>query len=86
MRHGDKIHRQTGSRDDSVKSYVLRYWEDELDLRIQRNELGHRYYTDMIFRFYEYKELKKRGLQLRAIKDLIPSDCPYNTRFLQKAA
>ena len=28
-----------------VKSYVLRYWEDELDLRIGRNELGHRYYT-----------------------------------------
>ena len=28
-----------------VKSYVLRYWEEELDLRIGRNELGHRYYT-----------------------------------------
>ena len=28
-----------------VKSYVLRYWEDELDLHIGRNELGHRYYT-----------------------------------------
>ena len=28
-----------------VKAYVLRYWEDELDLHIQRNELGHRYYT-----------------------------------------
>ena len=28
-----------------VKSYVLRYWEEELELRIHRNELGHRYYT-----------------------------------------
>lgn len=28
-----------------VKPYVMRYWEDELDLHIQRNELGHRYYT-----------------------------------------
>ena len=28
-----------------VKSYVLRYWEEELELRIGRNELGHRYYT-----------------------------------------
>ena len=28
-----------------VKSYVMRYWEEELDLHIGRNELGHRYYT-----------------------------------------
>ena len=56
-----------------VKSYVLRYWEDELDLRIQRNELGHRYYTGYDIQiFMNIKELKKRGLQLRAIKDLIP--------------
>ena len=56
-----------------VKAYVLRYWEDELDLRIQRNELGHRYYTGYDIRiFMNIKELKKRGLQLRAIKDLIP--------------
>lgn len=56
-----------------VKAYVLRYWEDELELRIQRNELGHRYYTGYdIQLFMNIKELKKRGLQLRAIKDLIP--------------
>ena len=56
-----------------VKSYVLRYWEDELELRIQRNELGHRYYTRYdIELFMNIKELKKRGLQLRAIKELIP--------------
>ena len=28
-----------------VKSYVLRYWEDELSLPIRRNKLGHRCYT-----------------------------------------
>ena len=56
-----------------VKSYVLRYWDDELDLSIQRNELGHRYYTRYdIQLFLNIKELKKRGLQLRAIKELIP--------------
>lgn len=56
-----------------VKSYVLRYWEDELELRIGRNELGHRYYTGYdIQLFLNIKELKNRGLQLRAIKDLIP--------------
>ncbi|WP_373218095.1 MerR family transcriptional regulator [Ruminococcus sp. 5_1_39BFAA] len=56
-----------------VKSYVLRYWEEELDLRIGRNELGHRYYTGYdIQLFLNIKELKNRGLQLKAIKDLIP--------------
>ena len=28
-----------------VRASVLRYWEDELNLRISRNEQGHRYYT-----------------------------------------
>lgn len=56
-----------------VKSYVLRYWEEELELQIHRNELGHRYYTGYdIQLFLNIKELKKRGLQLRAIKNLIP--------------
>ena len=53
-----------------VKSYVLRYWEDELDLHLGRNELGHRYYTgEDIQLFLNIKELKNRGLQLRAIHD-----------------
>lgn len=56
-----------------IKAYVMRYWEDELDLHIQRNELGHRYYIGSdIQLFMNIKELKKRGLQLRAIRDLIP--------------
>ena len=56
-----------------VKPYVLRYWEEELDLRISRNELGHRYYTGYdIQLFMNIQELKKRGLQLKAIKELIP--------------
>ena len=56
-----------------VKSYVLRYWEEELGLFIHRNELGHRYYTGYdIQLFLNIKELKERGLQLRAIKEAIP--------------
>lgn len=56
-----------------VKSYVLRYWEEELGLFIHRNELGHRYYTGYdIQLFLNIKELKERGLQLRAIKESIP--------------
>ena len=56
-----------------VKSYVLRYWEEELELRICRNEQGHRYYTgNDITLLANIKELKKRGLALRAIKELVP--------------
>ena len=35
-----------------VKSYVLRYWEDELDLHIGRNELGlHRRGYSAVFEY-----------------------------------
>ena len=27
-----------------VESHVLRYWEEELNLKIGRTEMGHRYY------------------------------------------
>ena len=26
-----------------IEPHVLRYWEDELELTIHRNEMGHRY-------------------------------------------
>lgn len=52
-----------------VESHVLRYWEDELQLPIERNKQGHRLYTDEdLSRFLYIKELKKEGLQLRAIR------------------
>lgn len=52
-----------------VESHVLRYWEEELQLPIKRNELGHRYYTTKdVERFKEIKELKDQGLQLKAIR------------------
>ena len=52
-----------------VESHVLRYWEEELDIPIKRNELGHRYYTsEDVERFREIKRLKEQGLQLKAIR------------------
>lgn len=52
-----------------VESHVLRYWEEELHLPIKRNELGHRYYTrEDVERFKQIKNMKERGLQLKAIK------------------
>lgn len=52
-----------------VESHVLRYWEEELELTVPRNELGHRYYTqENIQEFLRIKELKERGYQLKAIR------------------
>ncbi len=63
-----------------VESHVLRYWEEELELPIARNEMGHRYYTEDDIQLLKHiKKLKERGYQLKAIKmdisengDLIP--------------
>ena len=51
------------------ESHVLRYWEEELALKIPRNDLGHRYYTEVqldIFR--TIKDLKQKGYQLKEIR------------------
>ncbi len=55
-----------------VESHVLRYWEDELDLTIPRNEMGHRYYTrENIQQFQRIRELKDQGYQLKAIRMIL---------------
>ncbi|GLB33101.1 hypothetical protein LAD12857_50240 [Lacrimispora amygdalina] len=57
------------SKKVDVESHVLRYWEDELELNIPRNEMGHRYYTEAHIRlFKQIKDLKEKGYQLKAIK------------------
>ena len=56
----------------NVESHVLRYWEEELELAIPRNEMGHRYYTkENIDDFMKIKELKEKGYQLKAIRMII---------------
>lgn len=56
----------------NVESHVLRYWEEELDLNIPRNEMGHRYYTkENIQEFQRIKELKEQGYQLKAIRMIV---------------
>ena len=56
-----------------VATHVLRYWEEELELSILRNEMGHRYYTEGdINLFRNIKILKEKGFQLKAVKTLVP--------------
>ncbi len=59
----------------NVESHVLRYWEEELELDIPRNEMGHRYYTDDNLReFLRIKEWKEQGYQLKAIRMLVQEE------------
>ena len=67
----DEVHYliSDASKKVDVEAHVLRYWEDELGLEIPRNEMGHRYYTDLHIRlFKQVKNLKEKGYQLKAIK------------------
>ena len=53
-----------------LEPHVLRYWEDELGIEIERNELGHRYYSgEQLELLCRVKEMKQRGFQLKAIKN-----------------
>lgn len=57
-----------------VEAHVLRYWEDELELPIPRNEMGHRYYKENDIELLKtVKKLKNQGFQLKAIKMLLPN-------------
>lgn len=61
----------------NVESHVLRYWEDELELVVPRNEMGHRYYTkENIEEFLKIKELKEQGYQLKVIKMILHNENP----------
>lgn len=71
-----------------VESHVLRYWEEELKLPIARNKMGHRYYTKQDIQiFLAIKELKKRGFQLKMIRELIPKleeEAPFAATISEK--
>ncbi len=62
-----------------LRTHTLRYWEEELELEIPRNEMGHRvYYEEQIEMFEEIRMLKEQGYQLTAIRmQLQNKKAPY---------
>lgn len=69
-----------------IKSHVLRYWEDEMKIPVQRNEMGHRYYTRYDIQvFLSINELKKKGYSLKEIGKLIPLFYYNSTKDIQNA-
>lgn len=68
------------SKKVEVEPHVLRYWEEELNLPIGRNEMGHRCYTGSdIETLCRIKELKEQGLQLKAIRLVLHGDSSFMT-------
>ena len=52
----------------NVPAHVLRYWEEELEMEISRNEMGHRFYTDVQIRlFRQVKEWKEKEVSIGLI-------------------
>ena len=71
----------------AVESHVLRYWEDELELTVPRNEMGHRYYTqENVDQFLRIKQLKEEGYQLKAIKIILQQEKQAGLHKEQQAA
>lgn len=68
-----------------VEAHVLRYWEEELQLPIKRNNLGHRYYTEEdVERFLQIKEWKEKGIQLKGIRSMLELQ-PDDTKTMAEA-
>ena len=58
---------------DFIDQLLTTYWEEELELNIPRNELGHRYYREEEIQLLNcIKELKNKGFQLKAVKEVLP--------------
>ena len=63
-----------------IEAHVLRYWEEELNLDIQRNEMGHRYYTErQLEMLKQIKEFKDSGFQLKAVKTVLDNGLQLQT-------
>lgn len=62
-----------------VAEHVLRYWEEELGITIERNAQGCRRYTgkDLVV-FASVKGWKEQGLQLKAIRKILVAESGEN--------
>ena len=63
-----------------VEPHVLRYWEEELELTILRNGQGKRCYTQQdVEQLCRIKYWKDKGMQLRAVKEVMDGESPEDS-------
>lgn len=75
----DKIHYtiSEAAKELHVEPHVLRYWEDELLLKIPRNQMGHRVYGSKEMElFRQIMRWKEEGLSLKEIQSKNSSSSP----------
>lgn len=58
-----------------AEPHVLRYWEEELHLKIQRNGQGKRCYTqEDVEQFCRIKYWRDKGMQLKAVREMMEGE------------
>ncbi len=63
-----------------VEPHVLRYWEEEMCLKIERNNQGKRCYTpDNVEQLRRIKYWKDKGMQLKAVKEVMEGEMGAKT-------
>ena len=68
-----------------VESHVLRYWEEELEITVERTKQGYRIYSEEnIQLFQQVRDLKEQGIGLRAIRLLLRRDIEAETEEREK--
>ncbi|OON95506.1 MAG: hypothetical protein ATN36_08395 [Epulopiscium sp. Nele67-Bin005] len=70
----------------NMHSYVLRYYEKELNLNILRNSQGHRVYTVENLEMIKFiQQLRDSGIELRAIKNTLQDLACSDMKMLEEA-
>lgn len=75
------------SRQVGVEPHVLRYWEEELGLLIDRNSQGKRCYSrENVEIFLEVKGLREKGMQLKAAREILREGGRYPNAWIAAAS
>lgn len=70
-----------------VEPHVLRYWEEELQFEINRNSQGKRCYSKGdVERFREVKRWKDKGMQLKAVREMMNTEQEVKTAGEEQSA
>ena len=67
MKQAEKIYMiSDAAKQVKVEAHVLRYWEEELELPVKRNEMGHRFYTEEdLGQFRRIKEIEGKRYSVK---------------------
>ncbi len=63
------------SKELNITDHALRYYEKEFELKIPRDNRGRRFYpTEAANLFYQIRNMREEGLEIKAIKTILDSE------------